>query len=78
MNLFVSLMQANKDECESQEKAERERLLDQRREERERLAIEEEARRSVVLTEWERTCLPPQSEEVCLIRPFFFALDFIV
>ena len=26
----------------------------------------EEGRISAVLTEWERTCLPPQSEEVCL------------
>ena len=43
-------MQANKDKCESQEKAERESFM-----------------RSVVLTEWERTCSPPQSEEVCLL-----------
>ena len=56
MNLFVSLMQANKNERESHEEAERERL-----------ATEEEARRSAVLTEWERICSPPQNIEVCLL-----------
>ena len=29
------------------------------------LAAEKEVRRSAVLTEWERTCLPPQNKEVC-------------
>ena len=29
------------------------------------MAAEEEVRRSAVLTEWERTCSPPQNKEVC-------------
>ena len=49
-------MQASKDERMSQEKAERERL-----------AVEKKARRSAVLTEWERTCSPFQNEEVGLL-----------
>ena len=36
-----------------------------KREEWEQLAAEEEVRRSAVLTEWERTCSPPQNKEVC-------------
>ena len=76
MNLYVSLIQANKEECESREEAERraesERLRAKQRDERVRLAVEEEVRRSAVLTEWERTWSPPQSEEVCLLLlPFF-------
>ena len=50
MYLYVSLIQANKEECESREEAESERL--------------KAKQRSAVLTEWERTLLPPQSEEV--------------
>ena len=68
MNLYVSLIQANKEECESREEAESERLKAKQRDERVRLAVEEEVRRSAVLTEWERTWLPPQSEEVCLLK----------
>ena len=49
------MLQTHKEERESGEEAERERL-----------AAEKEARRSAVLTEWERTCSPPQSEQVCL------------
>ena len=30
--------------------------------------VKEELWRSDVLTEWERTCSPPQSEEVCLLK----------
>ena len=71
VNLYVSLIQANKEECESREEAERraesERLQAEQRDERVRLAVEEEVQRSAVLTEWERTCSPPQSEEVCLL-----------
>ena len=71
MNLYVSLIQTNKEECESREEAERiaesERLQAKQRDERVRLAVEEEVRRSAVLTEWERTWSPPQSEEVCLL-----------
>ena len=65
---LVCLIQVNKDERESREKAERERLQAQQRDEIEKMAVaEEEAKRSVVLIEWERTCSPPQSEEVCLL-----------
>ena len=49
------MLQTNKDKRKSREKAKRERL-----------AAEKEARRSAVLTEWERTCSPPQSEQVLL------------
>ena len=51
-------LQVNTEECESLKKAER-------RAERERLVAEQKAKRSAVLTEWERTWSPPQSEEVC-------------
>ena len=85
VNLYVSLIQANKEECESREEAERiaesERLQAKQRDERVRLAVEEEVRRSAMLTEWERTLSPPQSEEVCLLllslilfRPVFLTL----
>ena len=85
MNLYVSLIQTNKEECESREeterKAESERLQAEQRDERVRLAVEEEVRRSEVLTEWERTLSPPQSGEVCLLllslilfRPVFLTL----
>ena len=47
-------LQVNKEECESRKKVERERLV-----------AEQKSRRSAVLTEWERTWSPPQSEEVC-------------
>ena len=71
VNLYVSLIQANKEERESMEEAERraesERLQAEQRNERVRLAVEEEVRRTTVLTEWERTWSPPQSEEVCLL-----------
>ena len=36
-----------------------------RTEEWRRLAAEEEVRRSAMVTEWERTCSPPQNKEVC-------------
>ena len=29
--------------------------------------------RFTVLTEWESTCLPPQSEEVCLLSSYFYS-----
>ena len=52
MNLLkASLMQANREERESLEEAERERL-----------AAEEEVWKSEVLTEWERTCSTPQNK----------------
>ena len=49
---MVFLLQANREEQTSDE--------------REPLAADREVRRSAVLSEWERTCTPPQSEEVCL------------
>ena len=54
------MLQTNRKENESREEAEWEA-------ERERLAAERKDRRSAVLTEWERTCSPPQSEQVCLL-----------
>ena len=63
---LVSLIQAR-------EKAERERLQAQRRDEIEKLVAEEKAKRSAVLIEWERTCSPPQSEEVCLLILFILS-----
>ena len=64
---LVSLIQVNKDERESHEKDEGERLQAQQRDEIEKLAAKEKAKRSAVLIEWERTCSPPQSEEVCFV-----------
>ena len=67
---LVSLIQVNKDERESREKAETERLQVQQRYEIEKLAAKEKAKRSAVLIEWKRTCSPPQGEEVCLLILF--------
>ena len=75
---LVSLIQVNKDERESREKAERERLEAQQRDEIEKLAAEEKGKRSAVLIEWERTCSPPQSEEVCLLVLFILSLLIVV
>ena len=58
--MLVSLIQASKEERESREKAKRERLLAQWIDKMKRLA----AKKDAVLIEWERTFLPPQSEEV--------------
>ena len=61
------MLQTNRKENKSHDEAERERWAAERKAERERLAAEREARRSALLTEWERTCSPPQSEQVCLL-----------
>ena len=75
---LVSLIQVNKDERESREKAERERLYTQWRDGIDKLAVERKAKRSAVLIEWERTCSPPQSEEVCLLLVYFSTLTSIL
>ena len=60
-------MQAISEKHKSREKAERVRLT-----------VEEEVWKSAVLTEWERTCSPPQSEEVCLNCYALFVLTVFV
>ena len=61
------MLQTNKEKLKSRKEAEREAEREAKSvAERERLAAEEEAVRSAVLTKWERTGSPPQSEQVCL------------
>ena len=70
---LVSLIQVNKDERKSHEKAERKRLEAQLRDDIEKMPAELE-KASGVCCKWERTCSLPQSEEVCLLVLFILLI----